>query len=106
MSLAKTANIKQLITFQKVARLGNVSMAAEELFLSQSATSIQLSNLEEAVGGWSGLPRLPGRGFNPWDASRRLAGFVIAEAGNDLLIGGGGADQLTGSHLDPTGWAL
>jgi DNA-binding transcriptional LysR family regulator len=50
MSLAKTANIKQLITFQKVARLGNVSMAAEELFLSQSATSIQLSNLEEAVG--------------------------------------------------------
>ena len=50
MSLAKTANIKQLITFQKVARLGNVSLAAEELFLSQSATSIQLSNLEEAVG--------------------------------------------------------
>ena len=50
MTLAKSANIKQLITFQKVARLGNVSLAAEELFLSQSATSIQLSNLEEAVG--------------------------------------------------------
>ena len=50
MTLAKTANIKQLITFQKVARLGNVSLAAEELFLSQSATSIQLSNLEESVG--------------------------------------------------------
>ena len=70
MTLAKTANIKQLITFQKVARLGNVSLAAEELFLSQSATSIQLSNLEEAVG--TKLLSRTGRGIRLTEAGEVL----------------------------------
>ena len=75
MSLAKTANIKQLITFQKVARLGNVSMAAEELFLSQSATSIQLSNLEEAVG--AKLLSRTGRGIRLTEAGEVL--YTLSE---------------------------
>jgi len=75
MSLAKTANIKQLITFQKVARLGNVSMAAEELFLSQSATSIQLSNLEEAVG--IKLLNRTGRGIRLTEAGEVL--YTLSE---------------------------
>jgi DNA-binding transcriptional LysR family regulator len=70
MTLAKTSNIKQLITFQKVARLGNVSLAAEELFLSQSATSIQLSNLEEAVG--TKLLSRTGRGIRLTEAGEVL----------------------------------
>lgn len=70
MTLAKSANIKQLITFQKVARLGNVSLAAEELFLSQSATSIQLSNLEEAVG--TKLLSRTGRGIRLTEAGEVL----------------------------------
>ena len=70
MTLAKTANIKQLITFQKVARLGNVSLAAEELFLSQSATSIQLSNLEESVG--TKLLSRTGRGIRLTEAGEVL----------------------------------
>ena len=70
MTLAKTANIKQLITFQKVARLGNVSLAAQELFLSQSATSIQLSNLEEAVG--TKLLSRTGRGIRLTEAGEVL----------------------------------
>jgi DNA-binding transcriptional LysR family regulator len=70
MTLAKTANIKQLITFQKVARLGNVSLAAEELFLSQSATSIQLSNLEQAVG--TKLISRTGRGIRLTEAGEVL----------------------------------
>jgi len=75
MTLAKTANIKQLITFQKVARLGNVSLAAEELFLSQSATSIQLSNLEDAVG--TKLLNRTGRGIRLTEAVEVL--YTVSE---------------------------
>jgi len=75
MTLAKTANIKQLITFQKVARLGNVSLAAEELFLSQSATSIQLSNLEDAVG--TKLLNRTGRGIRLTEAGEVL--YTLSE---------------------------
>lgn len=50
MPIAKTSSLRQLATFRTVARLGSVSRAAEELHLSQSAVSIQLSSLEAAAG--------------------------------------------------------
>lgn len=50
MTLAKNANLKQLATFHTVARLGSVSQAAEELHLTQSAVSIQIGAVEQAVG--------------------------------------------------------
>ena len=49
MSLAITATLRQLATFQAVARLGSVSLAADELHLSQSAVSIQVAGLEAAA---------------------------------------------------------
>jgi DNA-binding transcriptional LysR family regulator len=70
MSLQKSANIKHLLTFHKVARSGNVSAAATELFLSQSATSIQLANLEAAVG--TKLISRAGRGVRLTDAGHKL----------------------------------
>ena len=75
MSLQKSSNIKHLLTFQKVARSGNVSMAASELFLSQSATSIQLNNLEVAVG--TKLISRTGRGVRLTDAGQKL--LVLSE---------------------------
>ena len=75
MSLQKSANIKHLLTFQKVARSGNVSVAATELFLSQSATSIQLANLEAAVG--TKLISRAGRGVRLTDAGQKL--LVLSE---------------------------
>ena len=75
MSLQKSSNIKHLLTFQKVARSGNVSVAASELFLSQSATSIQLNNLESAVG--TKLISRTGRGVRLTDAGQKL--LVLSE---------------------------
>ena len=75
MSLQKSSNIKHLLTFQKVARSGNVSVAATELFLSQSATSIQLANLEAAVG--TKLISRAGRGVRLTDAGQKL--LVLSE---------------------------
>ena len=75
MSLQKSSNIKHLLTFQKVARSGNVSVAASELFLSQSATSIQLNNLEAAVG--TKLISRTGRGVRLTDAGQKL--LVLSE---------------------------
>lgn len=42
--------LKQLRTFDAVARLGNVSKAADALALSQSATSMSLADLESHLG--------------------------------------------------------
>ena len=50
MTLAKTATLRQLATFQAVARLGSASLAADELHLSQSAISIQIASLEASAG--------------------------------------------------------
>lgn len=41
---------RQLISFVKVARLGNLSLAAENLGYSQSAVTIQIKKLEEELG--------------------------------------------------------
>ena len=50
MSLAKNASVRHLLALHTVARLGSVTLAADELHLSQSAVSIQLAGLEEAAG--------------------------------------------------------
>lgn len=44
------ATLKQLQLFDAVARLGSVTRAAEQRFLTQPAVSIQLKKLEEIVG--------------------------------------------------------
>lgn len=72
MTLAKQASLRQLTTFRVVARLGSVSMAADELHLSQSAVSIQISGLETATG--APLVNRTGRGVR------------LTEAGEMLLI--------------------
>ncbi len=50
MSLSKNASFKQLVTLQTDARLGSVSLAAEDLHLTQSAVSIQIAGLEASAG--------------------------------------------------------
>ena len=46
----KNATLRQLKVFEAVARLLSFSRAAEELFLSQPAVSIQVRKLEEHAG--------------------------------------------------------
>jgi DNA-binding transcriptional LysR family regulator len=46
----KNATLRQLKVFEAVARLLSFSRAAEELFLSQPAVSIQIRKLEEHAG--------------------------------------------------------
>ena len=74
MSLAKTASLRQLLTFQTVARLGSVSLAAEELLLSQSAISIQIASLEASVG--APLVVRTGRGVRLTEAGDMLLNYA------------------------------
>lgn len=60
MSNARLPSFKFLIGFEAAARLGNYSRAAEELCVSQSAVSHQISQLEQQVG--QPLFRRKGRG--------------------------------------------
>jgi DNA-binding transcriptional LysR family regulator len=70
MTLAKSASLRQIVAFRTVARLGSVSFAAEELHLSQSAVSIQISNLEAAAG--TALITRTGRGVRLTEAGELL----------------------------------
>ena len=74
MSIAKTASLRQVATFRTVARLGSVSMAAEELHLSQSAVSIQISGLEAAAG--APLVLRTGRGVRLTEAGELLLNYA------------------------------
>ena len=74
MSLAKSSSLRQVLTFQAVARLGSVSLAAEELHLSQSAISIQIASLEEAIG--APLVVRTGRGVRLTEAGEMLLGYA------------------------------
>lgn len=74
MSLAKSASLKQVATFRTVARLGSVSLAAEELHLSQSAVSIQIGSLEAAAG--TPLIERTGRGVRVTEAGLLLLGYA------------------------------
>ena len=74
MALAKTSSLRQLATFRTVARLGSVSLAADELHLTQSAASIQISSLERSVG--SPLLMRTGRGVRLTEAGELLNGYA------------------------------
>ncbi len=74
MSLAKTASMRQMLTFRTVARLGSVSRAAEELHLSQSAVSIQLGSLESSAG--VALVARTGRGIRLTQAGEMLLTYA------------------------------
>jgi LysR family transcriptional regulator, low CO2-responsive transcriptional regulator len=74
MSLAKTASLRQMLTFRTVARLGSVSMAAEELHLSQSAVSIQIGSLEAAAG--APLVNRTGRGVRLTEAGELVLTYA------------------------------
>ena len=74
MTLAKTATLRQLATFQAVARLGSASLAADELHLSQSAISIQIASLETAAG--TPLVLRTGRGVRLTEAGELLLNYA------------------------------
>jgi DNA-binding transcriptional LysR family regulator len=74
MSLAKSASLKQVATFRTVARLGSVTLAAQELHLSQSAVSIQLASLETAAG--TALVERTGRGVRATEAGLLLLSYA------------------------------
>jgi LysR family transcriptional regulator, low CO2-responsive transcriptional regulator len=74
MTLAKASSLRQLATFQAVARHGSVSLAADELHLSQSAVSIQIASLEAASGG--ALVVRTGRGVRLTEAGELLLNYA------------------------------
>jgi DNA-binding transcriptional LysR family regulator len=74
MSIAKAASLRQLATFHAVARLGSVSLAADELHLSQSAVSIQIASLEASAG--APLVLRTGRGLRLTEAGNVLHGYA------------------------------
>jgi DNA-binding transcriptional LysR family regulator len=76
--LARLGTLRQLEIFMKVAEVGGMALAAEQLHLSQPSVSIQVRKLAEAVG----LPLYEVIG-------RRLqltaAGTRVVEAGREIL---------------------
>ena len=48
--MSEMPSLKALLAFEAVGRLGRVSVAADELNVSQSAVSHQLANLEKLIG--------------------------------------------------------
>jgi DNA-binding transcriptional LysR family regulator len=74
MSNTRLPSFRFLIGFEAAARLGNYSRAAEELFISQSAISHQIAQLEAQVG--QPLFRRKGRGVELTVAGRLLLDSV------------------------------
>ncbi len=74
MSLERNASFRQLATFHAVARLGSVSLAADEMHLTQPAVSIQISGLEASAG--TALVQRYGRGIRLTEAGELLAGYA------------------------------
>lgn len=74
MPLSRNATFRQLTAFQTVARLGSVSLAADELHLTQPAVSIQLGALEASAG--TPLLQRSGRGIRLTEAGELLAGYA------------------------------
>ena len=83
MPLSKNATFRQLATFHTVARLNSVSLAADELHLTQPAVSIQIGILEESAG--TPLLMRTGRGIRPTAAGELLAKYAgrILELGRE-----------------------
>jgi LysR family transcriptional regulator, low CO2-responsive transcriptional regulator len=74
MSLTSPSSLRQMATFQTVARLGSVTLAADELHLSQSAVSIQIASLEASAGAQ--LVMRTGRGVRLTEAGELLLGYA------------------------------
>ena len=74
MPLTRNATFRQLTAFHTVARLGSVSMAADELHLTQPAVSIQIAALEASAG--TPLLQRTGRGIRLTEAGELLAGYA------------------------------
>ena len=72
--LARQATFRQLTAFHTVARLGSVSLAADELHLTQPAVSLQIAALEESAG--TALLERTGRGIRLTEAGELLAGYA------------------------------
>jgi DNA-binding transcriptional LysR family regulator len=71
MTASRIPSLRHLRTFQAVARLGSVTLAADELHLSQSAISIQIAELETS--------------FKTKLVSRTGRGVRVTESGQVLL---------------------
>jgi DNA-binding transcriptional LysR family regulator len=82
------ASLRQLQTFNTVARLGNVTLAADELHISQSAVSVQIGELEDTFK--IKLVARTGRGVRLTDAGEMFNRYVDrmltlwAEAGDEM----------------------
>jgi DNA-binding transcriptional LysR family regulator len=68
------ASLRHLQTFHTVARLGSVTLAADELHLSQSAISIQIGELEESFK--TKLVSRTGRGVRLTESGQMLQGYA------------------------------
>ena len=90
MGSPRLTSLRQVHTFHTVARLGSVTLAADELHLSQSAVSIQIGELERSFG--TQLISRTGRGVRMTDAGEvlhRYADRMLAlwsEANDDMAI--------------------
>ncbi|VWX55566.1 HTH-type transcriptional regulator CfxR [Burkholderiales bacterium 8X] len=74
MTLERNVSFRQLTLFDAVARLGSVSLAADEMHLTQPAVSIQIGNLEADAG--TPLLQRAGRGIRLTEAGELLAGYA------------------------------
>jgi len=74
MPLSRNATFRQLTAFHTFARLGSVSLAADELHLTQPAVSIQIGALEASAG--TPLLQRTGRGVRLTEAGELLAGYA------------------------------
>ena len=88
MNVKRIASFRQLQTFHTVARLGNVTLAADELHLSQSAVSIQIGELEDTFS--TKLVARTDRGVKLTEAGEMLQRYadrmlaLWAEAGDEM----------------------
>ena len=88
MPLSRNATFKQLLAFHTVARLQSVSLAADELHLTQPAVSIQIGILEASAG--TPLLQRSGRGVRLTDAGELLRTYanrileLWREAGDEM----------------------
>ncbi|TDQ44446.1 LysR substrate-binding domain-containing protein [Tepidicella xavieri] len=64
------ATFNQLRTFESVARLGSITQAARELHLTQPTVTVQIQELQHALGAT--LVEPAGRGIRITEAGRRL----------------------------------
>jgi len=70
--LAKLGTLRQLEIFLKVAEVGGIALAAEQLYLSQPSVSIQVRKLADAVG--IPLYEVIGRRLKLTEAGHQVAG--------------------------------